>query len=75
MQVLKCAGCAGVATGSILVYAYILMDCFKNQGFENDGFENDGFENQWFLKEGFEVEIFLDADFAENAEKYSHRLR
>ena len=33
-----------------LVYAYILMDCFKNQGFENDGFEN-----QWFLKEGFMV--------------------
>ena len=54
MQLLKCAGCAGVATGSILVYAYILMDCFKNQGFENDGFEN-----QWFLKEGFEVEIFF----------------
>ena len=33
MQVLKCAGCAGVATGSILVYAYILMYCFKNHGF------------------------------------------
>jgi len=26
-------GCAGVATGSILVYAYILMYCFKNHGF------------------------------------------
>ena len=44
MQVLKCAGCAGVATGSILVYAYILIYCFKELGFEN---------------EGFEVEIFL----------------
>jgi len=44
MQVLKCVGCAGVATGSILVYAYILIYCFKELGFEN---------------EGFEVEIFL----------------
>ena len=32
MQVLKCAGCAGVATGSILVYAYILMYCIKDRG-------------------------------------------
>jgi len=40
MQLLKCAGCAGVATGSILVYAYILMYYTKNQGFENEGFEN-----------------------------------
>jgi len=24
---------------SILVYAYILMECFKNQGFENEGKE------------------------------------
>jgi hypothetical protein len=38
MQVLKCAGCAGVATGSILVYAYILMYYTKNRGFENHGF-------------------------------------
>ena len=40
---MKCAGCAGVATGSILVYAYILMDCFKHRDFVNDGFENHGF--------------------------------
>ena len=33
-----------MATGSILVYAYILIYCFKELGFE---------------KEGFEVEIFL----------------
>ncbi len=32
MQVLKCAGCTGVATGSILVYAYILMYYIKNRG-------------------------------------------
>ena len=54
MQVLKCAGCAGVATRSILVYAYILMYCFKHRDFVNDGFKNRG-----YLKEGFEVEIFL----------------
>jgi hypothetical protein len=36
-----------IASESILVYAYILMECFKNQG---------------FLNEGFEVEIFLDTD-------------
>ncbi len=42
MQVLKCAGCAGVATGSILVYAYILIYYIKDRGFEN----------QWFLSEG-----------------------
>ena len=38
-QTLKFAGCAGVATGSILVYAYILIYCFKELGFENEGFE------------------------------------
>ena len=43
MQLLKCAGCAGVATGSILVYAYILIYCFKELGFENEGFKNHGF--------------------------------
>jgi hypothetical protein len=43
MQVLKCAGCAGVATGSILVYAYILIYCFKNQAFEKEGFEVESF--------------------------------
>ena len=49
MQLLKFAGCAGVATGSILVYAYILIYYTKNRGFEN----------QWFLKVGFEVESFF----------------
>jgi hypothetical protein len=39
-QTLKFAGCAGVATGSILVYAYILIYYTKNRGFENDGFKN-----------------------------------
>ena len=43
MQVLKCAGCTGVATGSILVYAYILIYYTKNRGFENEGFKNHGF--------------------------------
>ncbi len=43
MRVLKCAGCAGVATGSILVYAYILMYYTKNRGFENEGFEVESF--------------------------------
>ena len=38
MQLLRCAGCAGVATGSILVYAYILIYYIKNRGFENYGF-------------------------------------
>ena len=38
MQVLKCAGCAGVATGSILVYAYILMYYTKNRGFRGGGY-------------------------------------
>jgi len=38
MQVLKCAGYAGVVTGSILVYAYTLMYYTKNRGFENHGF-------------------------------------
>ncbi len=41
-QVLKFAGFVRVATGSILVYAYILMYYTKNRGFEN----------QWFLKGG-----------------------
>jgi hypothetical protein len=34
---------AGYAEGfyrSILVYAYILMYCFKNQGFLSEGFES-----------------------------------
>ena len=43
MQLLKCVGCAGVATGSILVYAYILIYCFKELGFENEGFEVESF--------------------------------
>ncbi len=38
MQVLKCAGCAGVATGSILVYAYILMYYIKDRGFRGGGY-------------------------------------
>ncbi len=38
MQVLKCAGCAGVATGSILVYAYILMYYIKERGFRGGGY-------------------------------------
>jgi len=33
---------------SVLVYAYILMDCFKEHGFEKEGFENNGFKNQGF---------------------------
>ena len=42
-QTLKFAGCAGVVTGSILVYAYILMYYTKNRGFENEGFEVESF--------------------------------
>ncbi len=38
MQVLKCVGCAGVATGSILVYAYILMYYIKDRGFRGGGY-------------------------------------
>ena len=38
MQVLKFAGFVRVATGSILVYAYILMYYTKNRGFENHSF-------------------------------------
>ena len=34
----RCVGCAGVATGSILVYAYILIYYTKNRGFENQWF-------------------------------------
>ena len=48
-QTLKFAGCAGVATGSILVYAYILIYYTKNRGFEN----------QWFLKGGFGSQGFF----------------
>jgi hypothetical protein len=44
MQILKFTGCAGVASESILVYAYILMECFKNHGFFSEDFENEGFE-------------------------------
>ena len=50
MQVLKCAGCAGVATGSILVYAYILMYYTKNRGFKNHGFFSGGFRGRGYLK-------------------------
>jgi len=42
MQVLKFAGFVRVATGSILVYAYILIYCFKELGFENEGFGKSG---------------------------------
>ena len=38
MQLLKFAGCVRVATGSILVYAYILMYYTKNQGFREGGY-------------------------------------
>ena len=38
-QILKFAGCARAASESILVYAYILIYCFKELGFENEGFE------------------------------------
>ncbi len=31
-------GCAGVATGSILVYAYILMYYIKDRGFRGSGY-------------------------------------
>ena len=34
---------------SILVYAYILIYCFKNYGFEDEGFGNEGFEVGIFL--------------------------
>ena len=54
MQVLKFAGFVRVATGSILVYAYILIYCFKELGFENEGFED-----QWFLKGGFGSQGFF----------------
>ena len=50
MQVLKFAGCAGVATGSILVYAYILMYYTKNRGFENQRFFSGGFRDGGYLK-------------------------
>ncbi len=40
---MKFAGCARVATGSILVYAYILMYYTKNRGFENEGFKVESF--------------------------------
>ena len=43
MQVLKFAGCAGVATGSILVYAYILIYYIKNRGFRGGGYLKEGF--------------------------------
>ena len=38
MQVLKCAGYAGMATGSTLVYAYILMYYIKDRGFREGGY-------------------------------------
>ncbi len=43
MQVLKFAGCAGVATGSILVYAYILIYYIKVRGFRGGGYLKEGF--------------------------------
>jgi len=56
MQVLKCAGCAGVAAGSILVYAYILMYYTKNRGFREGGYlkaEGEGL----FGSRSFSIEI------------------
>ncbi|MBA7677272.1 hypothetical protein ES703_85524 [subsurface metagenome] len=50
MQLLKCAGCAGVATGSVLVYAYILMYYTKDRGFKNHGFFSGGFRGGGYLK-------------------------
>ncbi len=38
MQLLKRAGCVRVATGSILVYAYILMYYIKDRGFRGGGY-------------------------------------
>ena len=49
MQLLKCAGCAGVATGSILVYAYILMYYIKDRGFRGGGYLKEGFGSQGFF--------------------------
>jgi len=49
MQLLKCAGCAGVATGSILVYAYILMYYIKDRGFREGGYLKEGFGSQGFF--------------------------
>ena len=62
MQVLKCAGCAVVATGSILVYAYILMYYIKDRGFRGGG----------YLKEGFEVESFCAAGALGASDKKSN---
>ena len=50
MQTLKCAGCVRVATGSILVYAYILIYYTKNRGFENQWFFSRGFREGGYLK-------------------------
>ena len=43
------AGCAGVATGSVLVYAYILMYYIKDRGFRGGGYLKAGFGSQGFF--------------------------
>ena len=60
MQLLKFAGCAGVATGSILVFAYILMYYTKNRGFENQWFLKEGLGSHGFFSEEFENDGFED---------------
>ncbi len=44
---MKFAGCAGVATGSILVYAYILMYYTKDRGFRGGGYLKAAGEGAW----------------------------
>ena len=39
-----------MATGSTLVYAYILMYYTKNRGFKNHGFFSGGFRGGGYLK-------------------------
>ena len=72
----RCAGCAGVATGSILVYAYILIYYTKNRGFENQWFLKGGFGSQGFwglMVRGLWFVVRLAADVAggRNEETYS----
>ena len=42
MGVFGCLWGLGLGDRSILVYAYILMYCFKELGFENEGFKKGG---------------------------------
>ena len=71
-----------MATGSILVYAYILIYYTKNRGFENQWFLKGDLGVRGFLVEDLRINGFLDADtkrhkttdYRQKTEKISTRI-